>query len=81
MSITIAQSIYQEGALEHARALILKLGGKRFGQADEETVARVNSVVDLDLLADQVLETHSWAELLETASPLIVLAAFESHRE
>ena len=71
MSVTIAESIYQEGhqvgALGHARASLLKQGRKRFGPADETTEARMKAIDDIeriDRMIDRVLEVASWDELL-----------------
>jgi hypothetical protein len=50
-----------------ARALLLRLGVKRFGTPDEGTQAAVEATEDvtrLELLAERVLDTESWAELL-----------------
>ncbi len=53
-----------------SRALLLKLGTKRFGPADAATEAAVNALDDLDhldRLAVALLDVTTWAELLATA--------------
>jgi len=77
MSQTIAQSIYQEGkldgrqegALGHARSSLVRTGRKRFGQADDAVIAKVNALDDLDRLdrmAERLMEVESWDEVLRT---------------
>src|SRR5436305_11881636 len=61
------QLILEEGALNHARRLLLRLGTRKFGAPDEATAAVVNALTDLerlDRLAERVSEASSWAELL-----------------
>jgi len=73
MTITIEQSIYQEGReegrREAARMLLLRFGKKYLGSPGETVVRRINSIDDLDRL-DRMSERSdtvgTWDELLET---------------
>jgi len=71
MSMTVAESIYEEGyqagiaeirhedALEWARGHVLRLGRKLLGQADEAAIYRINTIDDLDyldFLSDQLYD-------------------------
>lgn len=56
-----------EGRAEEARSLLLRLGGRRFGPPDarvQAAVAAVGPVEQVEALAERVLETESWDELL-----------------
>ena len=47
--------------------MLLKFGGKRFGSPDASTQAAleaINSIEELERLADRLLEVESWQELL-----------------
>jgi hypothetical protein len=47
--------------------LLLRLGSKRFGVPNTDTLAAIDVIEDvarLELLAERVLDTESWAELL-----------------
>ncbi|HEX5272925.1 MAG TPA: hypothetical protein VFW33_20650 [Gemmataceae bacterium] len=62
-------AIIDEGHEEHAKAVILRLGQKRLGPADDAVKARLNGITDLarlDRIEDRLLEAASWHELLET---------------
>lgn len=54
------------GALENARAQLLRQGAKKFGVAAPATVARVNGLDDLEelgRLSDRLLDIATWDEL------------------
>ena len=56
-----------EGRTEEARAVLLRLGSKRFGAPDAGVQAAINTVDQietLDLLIDRILDVESWGELL-----------------
>lgn len=56
-----------EGKAEEARNLLLRLGHRRFGTPDartQEASAAIASVEDVEALAERVLETEGWDELL-----------------
>lgn len=57
----------EEGLLTEARNLILRLGGKRYGAADARVVSLllgIDSLEQLEQLAERLLEAESWQELL-----------------
>lgn len=58
------------GKTEEARALLLRLGRKRFGPPDASTVQTVVAISELETLEEwleRLLEVESWAELLRSA--------------
>ncbi len=58
----------EEGREEEARGLILKLGQKRFGPADETIQNQLNAITNvaqLEQLAEKLLDVSSWQELFE----------------
>jgi hypothetical protein len=64
-------AIMEEGEEQHAKAMILRQGQKRFGPADEATTARLSGITDLDrldALIDRLFDATatSWQELLDT---------------
>jgi hypothetical protein len=66
-------SAYEEfeenGAIREAQRIIIRVGQKRLGIADEATTAALKAIIDLDRLerlADAVLSAASWRELLAT---------------
>jgi hypothetical protein len=62
-------AIIDEGQEEHAKKVILRLGGKRFGPPEEQTRITVQGITDLDRLEriiDRVLEASDWQDLLGT---------------
>ena len=78
MAQTMAQGWFAEGKLEgklegqseQARRFILRLGGKRFGQADAGAVSQLNAITEiehLELISDRLDTAISWADLLATA--------------
>ncbi|MGL5096441.1 MAG: hypothetical protein ACRDD1_12680, partial [Planctomycetia bacterium] len=59
-----------EGKIEGMRDVLLLLGGRRFGQADDAVRSELTSIHDLDRLdrlTGALLTAGSWRELLETA--------------
>lgn len=57
----------EEGLLTEARNLVLRLGGKRYGAADARVVSLllgIDSLEQLEQLAERLLEAESWQELL-----------------
>jgi predicted transposase YdaD len=64
---TTYQEILDEGKADGKQDDLIKLGTKRFGQPDAETVARINSIEDLgrlDALLLRLLDVNGWDELL-----------------
>jgi hypothetical protein len=60
--------IVDEGRVDEARKLILRLGKKRFGPAKKAVQVRLAAITDLgrlEHLHDRVLEVSSWNELLD----------------
>jgi hypothetical protein len=56
-----------EGRTEEAHALLLRLGSKRFGTPDPQTLdilKATSEIEELERLADRLLEAESWLELL-----------------
>ena len=59
-----------EGEVEEARKILLGLGRKKLGQPDEQVLAAIAAIGDLDrlnLLLDRILDVASWDELLAPA--------------
>jgi hypothetical protein len=64
------QAILDEGRIEEARKLLLRLGQKRFGPADEAVSNALTLIEDLERLEQMIAgldDTSSWQELLEMA--------------
>jgi hypothetical protein len=62
------QAILDEGALKHAREMVLRLGRKKFGPTSEDVVTTVKGIEDLERLErllERILEVSSWQELLQ----------------
>jgi len=60
-------AIIEEGAIEEARKIILRLGRKLFGPPDETTTAALTATEDLErleFLSEQILDVKSWQELM-----------------
>jgi hypothetical protein len=60
-----------KGELGEARKILLRLGGRRFGPPDLQTIATIDSLIDVkhvEELTDRILDVSSWQELL-AASP------------
>lgn len=58
----------EKGKTEEARALLLRLGSKRFGPPDAATQAAITVTAEierLELLIDRILDVESWAELMQ----------------
>lgn len=57
-----------EGRSTEARSLILRIGSKRYGEADERVKSQIDSIESLEVLeqlADRLLEVETWEELLK----------------
>jgi hypothetical protein len=62
-------AILDEGRLDQARKVVLRLGQKKFGPASDDVVTAVNGIEDLerlDRLIEGYTEVASWQELLHT---------------
>jgi predicted transposase YdaD len=56
-----------EGRVEEARAILLKLGQKRFGAPPADTLAAIQQIPvlsGLEALIDRVMDVATWQELL-----------------
>jgi len=61
-------AILDEGALNHARKMVLRLGQKKFGPASDDVLTAVNGIEELerlDRMQESVLDVSSWQELLQ----------------
>ena len=59
----------EEGRAEALQKTVLRLGGRRFGQPNNEITAAVAAITDVDRLerlTEQLLQASNWQELLET---------------
>jgi hypothetical protein len=66
---TTYQYILDEGRIEHAQQVIIRLGRKRFGAPGKDIEIAVKGVTDLhrlDRMIDRLSEAASWEELLQT---------------
>jgi hypothetical protein len=64
---TTYQAIARITRLAELQHILLRLGGKRFGPADEATAAALNAIEDvqkLEELCERILDVSSWQELL-----------------
>jgi predicted transposase YdaD len=55
------------GRVEEARRTILRIGEKRFGDADAMTRSHIENATELgtlEILIDRLLEVETWEELL-----------------
>jgi hypothetical protein len=62
-------AIIDEGHEQHAKELILRLGQRRFGPADDSIKARLAAITDLgrlDRIEDRLFDAVSWQDLLDT---------------
>ena len=65
------QAIIRKGRLAEARQILLRLGRKQFGPADETATTALNAITDvekLEELSERVLEVGSWQDLLHVAT-------------
>jgi predicted transposase YdaD len=56
-----------KGRVDEARALVLRLGQRRFGAPPQQMVEKLNSIQDLAVLesiAEQIVEVQGWDQLL-----------------
>jgi len=68
---TTYQAIIRKGRLAEARHILVRLGQKRFGPANDATTATLNAIDDvqrLEELTERVLEVANWQELLQPAT-------------
>ncbi|HEX8203436.1 MAG TPA: DUF4351 domain-containing protein [Isosphaeraceae bacterium] len=57
------------GKAEEAKQLLLRMGRKRFGPPEPQTVATIESIAELERaeqLVERLLDVASWDELLAT---------------
>jgi len=60
-------AILDEGRLDEARKLVLRVGQKKFGPASDDVVTAVNGIEELERLERLIegyTEVSSWQELL-----------------
>jgi hypothetical protein len=65
---TTYQAIIRKGRLSEARQMVLRLGRKLLGPADETAEAALNAIEDveqLEELNERVVDVGSWQELLQ----------------
>ena len=63
------QYILDEGRIEEAQKILLRMGRQRFGPASDAVKTTLLGTTDLERLermADRLLQVSSWQELLET---------------
>ena len=68
---TTYQAIIRKGRLSEARHILLCLGRKLFGPADDATESALNAIEDvekLEELGERILDVRSWDELLRSTS-------------
>jgi hypothetical protein len=61
-------AILDEGRLDHAREMVLRLGRKKFGAPPDHVVTAVKGIDDrerLDHLQEGILDVSGWEELLQ----------------
>jgi hypothetical protein len=61
------QYILDEGRVEEAQKILLRLGRKKFGPPGEVVQSALSAITDLDRLermTDQLLVVNTWQELL-----------------
>jgi hypothetical protein len=64
---SVYQDIFQKGAAEDARKILIRHGTKKFGPPGEQAMAQIAALDDLDRLhdlVDGVLDVATWDELL-----------------
>jgi uncharacterized protein DUF4351 len=64
---TTYMAIIEEGRMEEAKAILLRLGERRFGPPSAEARAAIEALTDLErleALTDRLLDVESWDELL-----------------
>lgn len=62
----------QEGTVEEARRLVVRLGTKRFGPPPPGMIAALGGIADPAVsegLADRLLDVTGWADLIPTTTP------------
>jgi hypothetical protein len=61
------QAVLRQGRTVEAKRMVLLLGGKRFGpptSASKDALESIDDLVQIEDLADRLLEARSWDELL-----------------
>jgi hypothetical protein len=61
--------IIDEGREKQAKEVILRLGRRRFGPADQANVSALQAITDLERLqrlVDRILDASNWQDLLAT---------------
>ena len=56
----------EEGALQEAQSLLIRIGGKRLGMPSEKIESRVLAITDIrqvEMLCERVLDVETWQEL------------------
>ena len=62
----------EEGRIDEARKMLLRLGGKHIGPADAATQAAIEAIDDrgrLEETAERASDVSSWEDLLSAPSP------------
>ncbi len=63
------QAILEEGGMEMAQKMILRLGRQKFGAPSDAILTAVQAITDLQRLeriSDRILTVSNWDELLAT---------------
>ncbi len=66
---SVYQWILRKGRVQEAVAVLLRLGRKRFGPADDAVAARLRAIDDIDRLdrmTDRIFDATDWTDLLGT---------------
>jgi hypothetical protein len=66
---TAYQAILDEGRIEEARAMILRMGRIRFGPPGEQAEAVLGGISDLDRLhrmGERLVQVGTWQEVIDT---------------
>lgn len=62
------RAILEEGAIKHAREIVLRLGQKKFGPPNDDVVTAIKGIENLERLERLIegyTEVSSWQELLQ----------------
>ncbi len=69
---SVYQGIFSRGKAEEARAILIRQGRKKWGEPDEQILARIAGIGDLarlDLLSERILDANTWDEWLAADEP------------